>query len=325
MGAGAVGARLARSLVTDAGLTELFVEESDARRATDVLASLDDERVSRVERPPTGADAVDVVILAHPTGDHVARAEEALVAGSHVVSTSDDVGEIRALLALQQIARRADRNLLVGAAFSPGVSCLLAVHAAAELERVDEVHVARVGVGGPACERQQQRALHAPSLDWRDGAWSERPGGAGRELCYFPDPIGGVDCFRAARPEAMLLVPLFSDAQRVTARLGTQKANPLRAKLFGRRRVPSDGSPGAIRVELRGPGSDGYATVVLGCMDRASVAASALAAEGARVLVRGEALRPGAGGAGELLPTLATLQHLADAGVRAARFEGTPV
>ncbi len=322
VGAGAVGARLARSLLSDPAVTAVAVDEIDDRRRAEVLEALADERAS-VAAEDHEAHGADVVVLAQPAGDHVERAQAALAGGAHVVSLSDDVAEVRALLALHQAARVAQRTVLVGAGFSPGLTCLLAVHAARHLERVDEIHVARVGVAGPACDRQQQRALHALSIDWRDGLWLERPGGAGREQCWFPDPIGGVDCFRAARPEAMLLVPLFPDVQRVTARLGTNLRNPLLARLVGRRRVPADGPPGAVRVEVRGQGPDGYETIVLGCMDRASVAASAVAATAALSLGEGAGLRHGAGGVAELLEVLPVLQRLAEGGVRAARFEGS--
>jgi hypothetical protein len=320
IGAGAVGARVARALLADDVVTRISIDEPDRERRAKVLESFTDERVDDGTGSRLRDLHPDVVVLAQPSGDHVARAEEALQLGAHVISTTDDVGEVRALLAMDQVARRAQRSLVVGAAFSPGLSCLLAVHAAVELRHVDEVHVARVGVGGAACLRQQQRALHALSVDWRDGEWVERPGGAGRELCYFPDPIGGVDCFRAARPEAMLLVPLFPTANRVTARLGTAEPNPLRARLA--RKGPLEGPPGAIRVEVRGSDDDGYRSVVLGCMDRASVAASAICRVATVAALGGEVKRHGAGGAAEMLDALPALQRLAEAGVRCARFEG---
>jgi hypothetical protein len=323
VGVGAVGARVARAFLGDDHTGAVLLDDPDDKRRAEVLDSLADGRVEDVTGRRVRDIQPDVVVLAQPTGDHVARAEEAIAHGAHVVSLSDDVGEVRALLAQDHLARHAQKALVVGAGFSPGLSCLLAVHAAAELTHVDEVHVARVGVGGPACERQQQRALHALSVDWRDGEWQERPGGAGRELCYFPDPIGGVDCFRAARPEAMLLVPSFPEATRVTARLGTSKANPVRARLAPRRRA-SEGPPGAIRVEVRGSDDDGYRSIVLGCMDRASVAASAVAHLCGVAAGTGTVRRLGAGGVAELLEARPTLQLLADAGVRCARFEGTP-
>ena len=83
------------------------------------------------------------------------------------------------LLGLDGLARRADRTVVVGAGFAPGLSCLLALHASTLFQRVDEVHVAKAGTGGPACARQHHWALAQPALDWRDGAWVRATGRLG--------------------------------------------------------------------------------------------------------------------------------------------------
>ena len=44
--------------------------------------------------------------------------------------------------------------------------------------------------------------------------WTRRPGFSGRELLWFPDPIGGRDCYRAALVDPLLLAPHFVDADR---------------------------------------------------------------------------------------------------------------
>ena len=82
---------------------------------------------------------------------------------------------------------------------------MLARHAAADLDEVDEIHVARLGTGGPACARLHHRALGGAALDWRDGGWLQRQGGSGRELCWFPDPVGAADCYRASLPDVVNL------------------------------------------------------------------------------------------------------------------------
>ena len=79
----------------------------------------------------------------------------------------------------------------MGAAFSPGLSCLLARHAADSLDAVDEVHFARHGAAGPLCASERLAALRSPVREWCDGSWEKRSAGSGRELCWFPDPVGG--------------------------------------------------------------------------------------------------------------------------------------
>ena len=120
------------------------------------------------------------------------------------MATADDVADVRALLDLDAEAVERGRTVVVGAGFAPGLSCLLARHAVGSLDEADEIHVAKVGTGGPACAEQHHLALGSDGLDWRDGSWVSRTGGSGRELCWFPEPVGGQRLLpgRRARPAA---------------------------------------------------------------------------------------------------------------------------
>ena len=162
--------------------------------------------------------------------------------------------------------------VVVGAGFSPGLTCVLARHAARRFEAVDEIHVARSGTGGPSCARAHHRALAGTSLDWRDGGWQRRRAGSGRELCWFPDPVGGQDCYRAELPDAMLLVPPFPGVDRVTARLSATRRDRITAHLPMLRKPHPEGLVGAARVEVRGRQHGVQDVVVLGVLDRPAVA-----------------------------------------------------
>lgn len=263
----------------------------------------------------------DVVILAFP-GPHRPAAEEALSRGCHVVSTADGVGEVQGLVSLDAEARERGLHVVVGAGFSPGLSCLLAALAARSFARVDEIHVAKVGTGGPACARQHHRALGNHGLDWREGEWDRRSGGSGRELCWFPDPVRGVDCYRAALADAFLLRPAFEDAQRITARLGANRRDRLTARLPMLRRPHPEGTLGAIRVEVRGAQGAALDDRVLGAVDRPAVAAGTVAAVAARWALDGRLNRTGAAGLASLADPGPFLATLAERGVKVAVFEG---
>jgi len=149
VGAGAVGARAARQLLSaDEPPTSLVIVESDARRASAVCASLGAPATAGAWDPAALTEG-DVVVLAAPVGHRVV-AEQALERGCHVVSTSDELGQVRSLLALDAEARERGLSVVVGAGFAPGLTCVLARHAAAAFDAVDEVHVAKSGTGGPA-------------------------------------------------------------------------------------------------------------------------------------------------------------------------------
>lgn len=299
------------------------VELHDTRseRLDEVAASLGDAAIIGTSRPgePPVADAV---VLALPAGQHAEPARRLVERGVPVVSTSDAMVDVKALLDLGPEAEVRGVPVVVGAAFSPGLTCVLARHAAAEFDRVDEIHVARVGTGGPACAAQHHRALAGTALDWRDRGWARRSGGSGRELCWFPDPVGAADCYRAELPDALLLVDAFPGVHRVTARLAANRRDRLTARLPMLRTPHPEGGLGAVRVEVRGSQGQARAVRVLGAMDRPAVAAGAVAAVAAVLAANRQLLADGAAGMAQLVEPVPLLTELGRRGVKVAAFDG---
>lgn len=321
VGAGAVGARAARTVLDAGGLESLVVVDTDASRAAAVATSLGPPAATGRWEPE--ALVSDVVVLA-TAGAHHAMAAAAVDRGSHVVSVADSITDVEALLGLDEVARRRSCSVAVGAGFTPGLTCLLARHAAAEFDSVDEVHVAKAGTGGPACARQHHHALREAAVDWRDGSWERRRPGSGRELCWFPEPVGAQDCYRAGLPDALVLVPSFPGVRRATARVAASRRDRFTARLPMLRRPHPEGLLGAARVEVRGRRGPATDVRVLGVIDRAAAVAGTVAGVTATWAAGGELARHGAGGLGELVAdVLAFLHELARRGVRAAAFEGT--
>jgi len=320
LGVGAVGARCARQLVSTPAVSSVIIRDPDRTRTAEVLASLVETSVADFAGINDPVDA-DVVVLAGPAGTQRDAAAAHLRRGAHVVTTTDDVDEVTGLLELNDEAIRLGLTVVVGAGFAPGLTDLLARHAAALFTEVTEVHVAKVGTGGPACARAHHRALAGTAIDWRDGNWIHRPAGSGRELAWFPDPIAARDCYRASLPDALLLAPQFPGVHRVTARLAATRRDRLTAHLPMLRRPHPDGGPGAVRVEVRGMTPQGHDVVVMGAMDRPAVAGGAVAALAAVRVADGRALRTGAAGMAAMFDPLPFLVELAERGVRCAVFD----
>jgi hypothetical protein len=319
LGAGSVGARAVRQVSATTTVAETLVADANPAMAERVATALA-PRVRAVG--PEALREVDVLIVATPA-PHVATAAEHLRAGVSVVSTSDDVADVDRLLHLDGVARDRGLALVLGAALAPGLSCLLARYAALRIDRVEEVHVAKHGTGGPACARQHHRALGGLAVGWHDGVWTERPGGSGRELCWFPEPVGAYDCYRAEVADPLLLVPAFPGVARVSARISATRRDRLTARLPMLRPPHPEGVLGAARVEVRGTRGGSRVVEVLGVMDRPGVAAGAVAAVAA-VHVAAQPASPGAYGlAQEHLDAESLLRELARRGVKAARYAGT--
>jgi saccharopine dehydrogenase-like NADP-dependent oxidoreductase len=319
LGAGAVGTRVARQLSVTGTVDEVLIADAVVARAERVAAALA-PKVTAV----AAADLrrLDVVVLATPD-PHAAAAAVYLDAGVSVVSTSDDLADVDHLLGFGERARAGGRAVVAGAAFAPGLTCLLARYAAAGLDTVDEIHIAKHGTGGPACARQHHRALGGLAVAWHDGVWTERPGGSGRELNWFPDPVGAHDCYRAEVADPLLLVAAFHGVRRVSTRVSATRRDRLTARLPMLRKPHPEGVLGAVRVEVRGTRGGERAAEVLGAIDRPAAAAGAVAAVAATHV----ALRPDRTGAFGLadpaLDAEALLAELARRGVKAARYVGT--
>lgn len=322
VGCGIVGVRATRQLLAVPGVTSLVIDDLRVGHVDDVVASMGGA-TEALGRRTWSEIAPSLVILAGPAG-HGELVARALTLGAHVVSGSDAIDDIKAISKLDGLARSSSLSVIVGAGFAPGLSCVLAKHGAVEFESVDEIHVAKTGTAGPACARQHHEALKSDGIDWRDGEWVAKPGGSGRELCWFPDPIGGADCYRAALPDPLLLHAAFPLAARITSRMSATRRDRLTSRLPMMRQPHAEAGPGAIRVELRGVRQGISDAVIFGCMDRPSVAAGAVLAVAAGTIANGTVLRTGVGGMAEMVEPAPVLLDLAARGVKCARFDGVP-
>ena len=320
VGCGAVGARVARQLLASEHIEQLVVCDSVKDRAAALAYSLGGRAV--VARDVRDAEVAGVV-LACDAGTHFAMARDAVSEGRFVVSTSDSLDDVRLLQTLERRASEQRKAVVLGAGFAPGLTCLLARLGASWFDAVDEIHVAKAGTGGPACARQHHRAFRGLALDWRDGAWVQRRGGSGRELCWFPEPVGGRDCYRAELADTVLMVDAFPAVRRVTTRVAATRRDRLTMQLPMLSPPHAEGGVGAVRVELRGRSGSATKVVVVGAIDRPGVAAGSVAAQACLWVLDGR-IGPGARGLAAMVDAKPFLLELAGRGVKAAIFDGTP-
>jgi hypothetical protein len=268
--------------------------------------------------------AAEIVVLTSP-GPHAAAAAKLLPRGAHVVSTSGAPDDVRELLDLDSTAREAGAVLVVGAAVSPGLSGLLARHLLSRIATCDELHVAVHGTAGPACAREHHRALAGWALGWHDGQWIERAAGSGRELCWFPEPVGARDCYRGDLADPILLHRSFPSVKRISARRSATRRDRLTARLPMLSPPHLEGGIGAVRVEARGSDESGArVTHVVGVAELIGTAAAAVAA--AMVALLGSGARPGGvmTTADPDLPAATILRDVLRHGVRLQGFTGIP-
>jgi NAD binding domain of 6-phosphogluconate dehydrogenase len=263
LGLGALGARVARQL----GSCGVAVAVFDERQAlVDRLAPASGERVSAA--PASVVLESQVVVVATPS-PHRETMRLVDYNGGIGVSSSDDPSDVAEMLS-------DDLRAAVGVGFAPGLSGLLARVLSAHLDRCDEIHIAMHGTGGPACARQHHRALAGWAAGWHEGEWISRPSGSGRELCWFPEPVGPRDCYRAEMPDPMLIHRAFPTVERISARISATRRDRLTARLPMLRPPHVEGGVGGLRVEARGEVGGERRTLVAGVAERVAVGAAAM-------------------------------------------------
>jgi hypothetical protein len=269
-------------------------------------------------------DDVDVVVLAQP-GAHHGDAVALLNRGIHVVSIGDHVGDVAAMIDEAERADDHDVTLVVGAGLAPGLTGLIARHLARSFDSIDEIHIALHGTAGPECARQHHRALSGDAIAFDDGAFTTVRAGTGRELAWFPEPVGAYDCYRAEVPSPMVLHRTFPQVSRITARVSANRRDRFTSRLPMLTPPHGEGGVGACRVELRGADASGARlTLIAGIAEMVGTAAAATACAYVEALLRG-VLSPGL-----LLPgddsvdTTALLHDVERFGVRLQEFTGVP-
>ncbi|GAB3681129.1 saccharopine dehydrogenase NADP-binding domain-containing protein [Saccharopolyspora tripterygii] len=142
-----MGRKLVETLTTFDEVSTVVVLDRDVGRL-DAMAELWGPKVQPVgfdaladDLSPHLSDARVTVSTLGPFtvfGQHVLSA--AIEAGCDYLDINDDWEPTLGVLGLDERARAAGVTALIGMGLSPGVSNLLAVHAAAELDRVDELY-----------------------------------------------------------------------------------------------------------------------------------------------------------------------------------------
>lgn len=291
-----------------------------ARRAAVMLRH---ERFSRHRSVITsGVTGSGVAVLLH-SGSQRDDAATMLDRGFDVVACSDHPRTVARLRELDGYASSRGRTLVVGAATSPGLSGLLARWQSDRFDSIDEIHVAIHGTAGPGCAREHHRSMRGTTLAWRDGSWERFVAGSGRELCWFPEPVGAKDCYRSRSADPVLLHTVFSEARRITRRRSARRRDRLTARLPMWIPAPPEGAIGALRVELRGGAIDGSRqTVVVGIAEYIATSSAAVAIAFARAALRDD-LPKGVVVPGDvILPTKRILSDVVDLGVRLQEFTG---
>lgn len=322
VGAGGVGTHAARHLLATDSIDEVVLHDADSDRAGAVAAELGGAATS-VDGPVEALfdrSLAAVAVAAADATPIVAAALERRVASA---ASADDPEVIRGLLELEPAARAAGVVVIAGAGLAPGLSEVLADFAAERNDTVEEVHVSRYGVSGPACAQQRRRNAWGAASELDDGAWVERRAGTGRRLVAFPPPVGPHDCRRAVSAVPRLVERTVPGVGRVSFRDAARRLDRVTGAVPPPAGGRKTGSLGGLHVEVRARRGARSEVLVYGTVDLmapmtgAILATATLAAAG----LAGDPTEPGVRGLGEV-GGASVLSELGHRGVRTARFGG---
>jgi hypothetical protein len=323
IGAGVTGNRVVSHLL-NLGISDLAVADRNRYKAQQLAATYrsNQNSIKHIELDDLGKCTLVVVACAGP---HEPFLSQLIRTGIHVVSMSDDLRDAVQLTQLDVLAQKNNTMLVIGAAASPGLTGLLVSHTARFFDEIDEAHVALHGTGGPNCAHQHHGALSRQSLGWHDGDWLRRPAGSGRELCWFPEPVGAYDCYRAEMSDPYLLRFAFPQLHRITARMSATRRDRLTARLPMMSPPHAEGGIGAVRVEVRGWKDRSRKVMVVGVAERVAQIAALVAGSTAFHLVSEPAERHGVLILGSnRFPNIPVLSHILRSGINMNEFVGKP-
>jgi len=221
VGAGAQGAVIAGELLKSPDVTEIRLSDIDLKRAEGIAKSLESDKVNthRVD-----ANKVDDIMRAAKDVNLIVNAttwiaqfnlnimEAALKVGAHYedmasfpagVRYEDNVSYPPGQLSLMDKWKKAGLTALIDCGSSPGVTNVLAAHAADRLDRVEKVRV--LLAGKVLKEAKEYVPAWSPETLWgdmarysvvyEDGEFKRVPPWSGEEVYAFPDPIGPVTVY----------------------------------------------------------------------------------------------------------------------------------
>ncbi len=350
--AGRLGRRMVWRLV-EGGLCEhIFAADEDAQGVNNLVGDLAGARVSARYMDAADPSSIEErmreadVSLGFVGPFH--RHEEAMVraaihTGTHYISACNDPAGTQAALGRAGEAAQAGAVIGTGFGWSPGLSNLLALHAATGLSAVRSVRIfwAEQGLGyglGSLLHYAECLAGRAPVR--RGGASDEVSAGSWEEWVYLPGPLRRAAAVFTSHPEPLTLPHRLAGVEELYVKGGfaSQGANLFMRTLAwslqnvqpgtrdivcascrgALRRLGWAGDepwPAALRVEVRGLGQKGDVSCVVGASGSCVEGVAGLMALALRRMAAGE-LSPGVYPPEELLEPREAFRELESRGVQ---------
>ncbi len=151
----------------------------------------------------------------------------AISAGINYISICDDYDAAKEVLALDYLAKEKGVSVLTGMGWTPGLSSLLVLLGADELNKVEKINIAWAASSGKTIGKAVAfHLLHIFSgsiPSFRKGKLEMIPAGSDKERLSFPDPIGKIYVYHTGHPEPITIPQHFNGIEEVTLKGGVNE------------------------------------------------------------------------------------------------------
>lgn len=249
-GAGAMGQIAVRDLAMSQPVTEVVVADISAERADKLRKSLGNPKIKAAQADINNAPALTAllggataVINSSPYQFNVAVMEAALAAGCNYIDLGGLFHVTRKQLELHERFKEKGLLAVPGMGAAPGMTNVMAAHAAAELDSVESIEMVVAGVD---FAKTNHPFLPPYALDtildeyalepmvFENGRFVAKPPMSGECLVDLPEPVGRVQAFLTLHSEIATLPLTFASKgiKHCTYKLGLPAEFHERAKFL---------------------------------------------------------------------------------------------
>src|SRR5262245_5380658 len=244
-GCGAMGTELTRDLARTSDFEQIVIADSDFSRARALADELGGGRVSPEQIDVSSEDALTERLRSFDVVANATTYHFGLIATRAAIRARINYLDLGGLfntprqLELDEEAKRAGVTICLGCGATPGVTNLMARHAADQMDQIDEVHIAFASFRSIA----PSPGLLDTVLDefspgsrrfyWQDGNLIEVSAFSGSKRVRFSEPVGDIETFYVPHSETHTLPRSLGKGVRLIDVRGTWRPNIMEAlRLF---------------------------------------------------------------------------------------------
>ena len=250
-----MGSEVTRDLAHTSELAEIVIADADFPKAQALARELGGGRVRAIQIDVSDEDALTKALTGFDVVANATTYHFGLIATRAAIRAKTNYLDLGGLfntpkqLELDEEARKAGVTICLGCGATPGVTNLMTRHAAAQMDRVDEVHIAFVSFRSIA----PSAGLLDTVLDefspgsrrfyWEDGNFVEVPAFSGAKTIKFSEPVGEIETYFVPHSETHTLPRLLGKGVRRVDVRGTWRTEIMQAlRLFADLNLTGDQS-----------------------------------------------------------------------------------